>query len=449
MKRILIIDDDPDIRILLAKFLTKEGYQTEEASNGKQAIISLKANAYDLVLCDFKLPDENGLDLLRKIKIIDSETKVIMITGYSDVKVAVQAMRLGAVDYVTKPLYPDEFLHLVNQTLRSKEKPKKSRKLETKYVQGISNQARLVEKHIGLIAPTDMSVVILGETGTGKEYVARAIHENSKRKNKPFVAVDCGALPKELAGSELFGHVKGSFTGAISDKQGSFEFANGGTLFLDEIGNLSYENQIKLLRVLQEKKIKKLGSNHETKVDVRVLAATNEDLSMGVKKGEFREDLFYRFNEFQIQLTPLRERKSDITVYCEHFLNLANITLEKKVHSLSETAAEKIKNYYWHGNLRELKNVIKRAVLLCQSDTITEDCLPIEIINPTYYKTPDTPLQNPGEPVNLKSVAEIAERDAIIDILEKTGNNKTRTADILNIDRKTLYNKLKAYNISL
>ena len=450
MKRILIVDDDKDIRVLLSRFLEKEGYQTEMASTGSQALELLKKESFHLLICDFKLPDDNGLDLVKKFRVLDQNSQIIMITGYSDVKIAVQAMRLGVYNYVTKPLYPDEFLQQVKEALSTSSKTSRNKSnIEHKYINGVSNQAKQVQKHIDLIAATDMSVVILGETGTGKEYVARAIHNRSTRSKEPFVTVDCGALPGELAGSELFGHVKGAFTGAIKDKQGSFEYASGGTLFLDEIGNLSYENQIKLLRALQERKIKKLGSNKEISVDVRLITATNEDLSLVVKEGQFREDLFYRFNEFTITLAPLRERKQDIMVYSQHFLNLANQSLGKQVESFDPEAATKLQNYYWHGNLRELKNVVKRAVLLCQLDTISVEHLPEEIVSPNYLSTPTQDSSDEPDDSNLKSVAELAEKEAILEILEKTGNNKTMTANILKIHRKTLYNKLKAYNIDL
>jgi len=450
MAQILIVDDDKDIRTLLSRFLEKNGHQTKQAASSKDALKQIKATRFDLIVCDFKLPDITGLDLVKKIKIVDQQCQIIMITGYSDVKTAVQAMRLGVFDYVTKPLYPDEFNQLVKDALKVDRKPSnKKRKVDHQFISGVSNQSRQVQKHIDLIAPTDMSVVILGETGTGKEYVARAIHHKSTRKKSPFVTVDCGALPKELAGSELFGHVKGAFTGAIKDKQGSFEYANGGTLFLDEIGNLSYDNQVKLLRVLQEKKIKPLGSNKQIPVEVRVLTATNEDLSKAVQEGTFREDLFYRFNEFTISLAPLRDRKPDILVYAEHFLKQANQALNKNVEGFDSGATKRLKEYYWHGNLRELKNVIKRAVLLCTDTQITENHLPGEIVNPVYTSI-GTDHQTSGvDSDNLKSVAEVAEKQAILETLEKTGNNKTMTADILKIHRKTLYNKLKAYNIDL
>lgn len=450
MNKILIIDDDQDIRLLLDRFLSKNGFVTETGSNGESAIELLKQNVFDLILCDFKLPDITGLELIQKIKILNPGASIIVITGYSDVKVAVKSIKLGAYDYVTKPLYPDEILLTIRQALESKnhqDKPKKPVRRKS-FVIGESPQAKQVMQHIKLIAPTDMSVIIQGETGTGKEFVANEIHNFSKRKDKPFVAIDCGALPKDLAGSELFGHVKGAFTGALNDKTGSFESANGGTLFLDEIGNLSYENQVKLLRVIQERKIKKIGGIKDIPIDVRLIVATNENLSEAVKRGDFREDLFHRFNEFKIELAPLRERKADIRVYAQHFLSLANQELDKNVQSFDTEVISRMKNYYWHGNLRELYNVVKRAVLLCQTDQLTLECLPEEIKSPVFLDSPKSDSIG-EEPANLKSVSKIAERDAIISVLEKTGYNKTKAADVLNIDRKTLYNKMKSYNIDL
>ncbi|WKN30641.1 sigma-54 dependent transcriptional regulator [Porifericola rhodea] len=453
-KKILIVDDDQDIRLLLDKFLSKKGYETKTASDSATAIDILKSHKCDLVLCDFKLPDLNGLELIQKIKVINPEAALLVITGYSDVKVAVQAIKLGAYDYVTKPLYPDEILMTIEQALNSKKnqnKPKKPK--EKKFIIGDSPQANQVMKHIRLIAPTDMSVIIQGETGTGKEFVANEIHNLSKRKSAPFIAIDCGALPKDLAGSELFGHVKGAFTGALNDKEGSFETANGGTLFLDEIGNLSYENQVKLLRVIQERRIKKIGGTKDIPIDVRLIVATNENLVEAVKKGEFREDLYHRFNEFKIGLAPLRERSTDIKVFARHFLVNANNELGKDVKDFDPEVLAKMKDYYWHGNLRELYNVVKRSVLLAQTDMITLECLPEEIKSPVYFEQSEPVAggggASPDEPANLKSVSKIAEREAIISVLEKTGYNKTKAADVLNIDRKTLYNKMKSYNIDL
>jgi two-component system response regulator HydG len=486
MEKILIVDDNHDICLLLERFLSKQGYKTASVQRGEDGLTLLRKEAFELVICDFKLPDIDGLEMLRRIKVLNPATAVIIITGYSDVRIAVQSVKHGAYDYVTKPLYPDEILLTIKSALerrtqtlkqqtagdgqsaaRPAAKPNGSKTTSApdgkRFIFGKSRVAEQLQKHIDLIAPTDMSVIITGETGTGKEFVANAIHLRSKRGDKPFVAIDCGALSKDLAGSELFGHVKGSFTGAMSDKAGSFEYANGGTLFLDEIGNLSYDNQIKLLRVLQERKIRRIGSNQDIAVDVRIIAATNEDLRDAVRQGRFREDIYHRIDEFEIHLSPLRDRKTDIMIFAEHFLDLANRQLEKNITGFDEAAREKLKDYFWHGNLRELQNVIKRSVLLTQGDVIETDVLPREIISPQYLTSDDTganaavgadPARPAGAPngqsgANLKSVSENAERAAILKVLEKTGYNKTKAAEVLNIDRKTLYNKLKAYDIHL
>jgi len=450
MSKILIVDDDQDIRLLLDRFLTKNGFSTATAATGDEALAITKKETYDLLVCDFKLPDITGIELIPKLKITNPEAAIIVITGYSDVKIAVKAIKLGVYDYVTKPLFPDELLLTVKQAIASKQvakQPKKPQK-PTPFIIGESPQSKQVMKHIRLIAPTDMSVIIQGETGTGKEFVANEIHNQSSRKDNPFVAIDCGALPKDLAGSELFGHVKGAFTGALNDKTGSFETANGGTLFLDEIGNLSYENQIKLLRVIQERKIKKIGSTKDIPIDVRLIVATNENLADAVNQGEFREDLYHRFNEFKIDLSPLRERKADVKLFAENFLKKANKELNKSVEGFEDEAMRRMKDYYWHGNLRELHNVVKRSVLLCQTSQVTMECLPDEIKSPAYFDDLSTE-EIASEPANLKSVSKLAERDAIINVLEKTGYNKTKAASVLNIDRKTLYNKMKSYNIDL
>nr|WKN37736.1 sigma-54 dependent transcriptional regulator [Tunicatimonas sp. TK19036] len=450
MSKVLIVDDDQDIRLLLDKFLSKNNFSTATAATGSEALDITKKEAYDLIVCDFKLPDITGIELIQKIKITNPKAAIIVITGYSDVKIAVKAIKLGAYDYVTKPLYPDEILLTIKQAIASNKQVAETKKApkEGSFIIGESPQSKQVMKHIRLIAPTDMSVIIQGETGTGKEFVANEIHNHSKRKGQPFMAIDCGALPKDLAGSELFGHVKGSFTGALNDKTGSFEAANGGTLFLDEIGNLSYENQIKLLRVIQERKIKKIGSTKDIPIDVRLVVASNENLSEAVKRGEFREDLYHRFNEFKIELSPLRERKADVKLFAYHFLMNSNRELNKSIQDFDEEVMRKMKDYYWHGNLRELHNVVKRSVLLAQGDTITLECLPNEIKSPSYFDDLSTE-EITSEPSNLKSVSKSAERDAIISVLEKTGYNKTKAANVLNIDRKTLYNKMKSYNIDL
>ncbi|MBU2913240.1 sigma-54-dependent transcriptional regulator [Reichenbachiella agariperforans] len=458
MKRILIVDDEADICLLLKKFFAKNGFETDTAANGEEGIKKLKEQTFDLVICDFKLPDYNGLEILQKIKIINAKTQVIIITGYSDVRIAVEALKKGAYEYVTKPLYPEEILMIVNNALKQEAKSPNSTKpvknsttkatAPNQYVVGKSRHAQVVQKHIELIAPTDMSVIILGETGTGKEYVAKSIHYNSKRADEPFIAVDCGALPDELAGSELFGHIKGAFTGAINDKKGCFELAEGGTLFLDELGNLSYDNQVKLLRVLQERYVRRVGGAKDIPVDVRVLVATNENLKKAVSEGNFREDLYHRVNEFVIELSPLRERTDDIPMFAEHFLGAANEQLDKQVMGFDKGAMAMLKAHHWHGNLRELSNVVKRAVLLCQSDKVNDDCLPVELMSPEPVSSGNIDVDFNGTlPTSLRAVVEHAEKSAILEVLKKTNNNKSKTAELLDIDRKTLYNKLTLYNI--
>lgn len=461
-EKILVIDDDTDICLLLKKYLTKNGYDVELAYTGKSALSIIEKNTIDLVLCDFRLPDMDGTETLKEIKKTNPSTKVIIITGYSDVKTAVQCIKMGASEYVTKPIFHEEILHAIKKALKEKDSPlktepsdkttkshKNDKKIVNKeeFIQGKSPQSKRIEQLINLLAPTDMSVIIQGESGTGKEFIAKSIHRNSKRSDKPFVAIDCGALPKELAASELFGHIKGSFTGALNNKIGHFEYANGGTIFLDEIGNLSYDNQIKLLRVLQERKVRKIGDNKDFDIDVRVLAASNEDLMAAAKDGKFREDLFYRLNEFMVELAPLRERKEDIELFANHFLENANQELEKEVKTIEASALQKLKSYYWHGNLRELKNVIKRGVLLSPNEQMETSALPVEIISPSYDLSPE--LDEEENFTDLKSVAEAAEKKAILKVLEQVGYNKTKAANVLQIDRKTLYNKMESYNIDL
>jgi two-component system response regulator HydG len=459
MYKLLIIDDDKDICLVLSKFLLKNNYAVDVAYKGEEGLQLLRASQYAVILCDYRLPDHTGVEMLRKIKLLQPGVAVIIITGYSDVRTAVETFRYGASDYVTKPLYPDELLVTIKETIAKNEKRnveasteektkvKKGNSEVSNYIVGKSIQSQTVQKYIELIAPSEMSVIIHGETGTGKEFVAQSIHQVSKRADKPFIAIDCGALPKELAGSELFGHVKGAFTGAVNDKPGSFEIADGGTIFLDEIGNLSYENQVKLLRVIQERRIKRIGATKDIAIDVRILAATNEDLAKGVKEGRFREDLFHRLNEFKIQLSPLRERKDDIVIFANYFLEKANQSLHKNVKSFAPDVIDQITNYYWHGNLRELHNVVKRSVLLTTGDVVQADSLPQEIIQAnTSAMTVGALIEdNVGL---LKSIAGSAERQAIIEILEKVNYNKSKAAELLKIDRKTLYNKLKLHSIN-
>lgn len=467
--KILVIDDDQDLCLLLSRLLSKQGYSVSTANRGATAKEILASEAIDLVLCDHRLPDTDAPKMLEHIRATSPRTQVIIITGYSEVRLAVELMRKGAFDYIGKPLYPDELLMRVQDALavdndgaapaertganqKSSAKPRQGSK--TKFVDGEGPASKLLAKHIALVAPTDMSVLITGETGTGKEFVAKRIHSESSRASAPFVSVDCGALPKDLAGSELFGHTKGAFTGAVSDRMGSFEQANGGTLFLDEVGNLTYENQIKLLRVLQERRIKRLGGTKDIEVDVRILAATNEDLVKAVAEGRFREDLLHRIQEFTIHLLPLRERREDIARFALHFVELANERLGRSVEGFDPAAMERISGHSWSGNLRELGNVVKRAVLLSTSSHITSDCLPAMVLSHAHEPVALATSHSGGTPVHkvddgLRGVAQQAERDAILQALERNGFNKSRTAEQLNIDRKTLYNKLKAFGLEV
>jgi two-component system, NtrC family, response regulator HydG len=462
MNTILIIDNDKDICQVLSKFLSKHNYQVSAVHNGNEGLKQLRIHEFDLILCNYKLPDITGIELLQKIRILNPTVAIIIITGFANVKTVVETFRYGANDYLTKPLFPDELLASIQENIqknqtrhklngnaapeRSNGTPAAHPALSTStFLIGKSPQSQTVQQYIMLIAPTDLSVIIVGETGTGKEYVAQSIHRFSTRANRPFMAIDCGALPKDLAGSELFGHVKGAFTGAIADKQGSFELAEGGTIFLDEIGNLSYENQVKLLRVIQERKIKRIGATKDIPIDVRITTATNENLAKVVKEGKLREDLYYRLNEFKIQLAPLREREEDIMFFAEHFLNNANQSLNKNVLGFSPEVQDFFTRYYWYGNLRELNNVVKRSVLMTGGDVVEASSLPRELIQTNGVDKDGAIMQdNVGL---LKSVAWTAERQTIMNVLDKVHNNKSRASELLNIDRKTLYNKLKLYNI--
>ncbi|MGM8362342.1 sigma-54-dependent transcriptional regulator [Flavobacterium sp. ARAG 55.4] len=444
MLKILIIEDDISFCKLLEKFLIKNNYAVSIAFSATEARLLTQNAVFDLILTDLRLPDADGIELLAEFKTKYPETPVILMTGYSEVSTAVKAIKNGASDYISKPFNPDEVLVVISNALakdKTSDKPTKQtqkqpvkEKLSKEYVQGISTASKKLSEHIKLVSPTDMSVLIIGESGTGKEVIAQSIHQQSHRKQNNFIAVDCGAIPKELAASEFFGHLKGSFTGAISDKTGYFEAASGGTLFLDEIGNLSYENQIQLLRALQERKIKPVGSNKEIEVDIRIITATNEDLREAVKNGDFREDLYHRINEFSIHSPSLAEREEDLILFAEFFLEKANAQLHKEVIGFSKEVVAIFQNYNWPGNLRELQNCVKRATLLTQGDFIESAVLPVEFFT-----------QNETRKASF-SLSE-NEKEAIENALFKTKNNKSEAAKLLKITRKTLYNKLKLYDI--
>jgi two-component system response regulator HydG len=366
------------------------------------------------------------------------------MTSYADIQTAVESIKLGAFDFISKPVNPDKLLEKIQEALSLNSEAQCAEAKTTRenngpvHIEGKSEKAKVLHEYIRLVAPTSMSILINGASGTGKEFIARMIHKESARKDKPFVAVDCGAIPRELASSELFGHVKGSFTGAIADKTGHFVEANGGTLFLDEIGNLPYEIQVQLLRALQERKVKPVGSNSEIKVDVRIIAATNEDMDLALEQNAFREDLYHRINEFSIQVPTLSERKEDIALFANHFLDLANEELNKSVVGFEKETLDVFQNYSWPGNLRQMKNVVKRATLLAKGSLIGKDELPHELLSASERK---------AEPASGSLRDENHERILIVNALKSTNNNKTKATVLLKIDRKTLYNKMKLYGL--
>ena len=434
MKHILIVEDDTTFAVMLQTWLSKKKFSVASVSGIAAAKKTLIESSVDLVLCDLRLPDGDGIDLLEWVSNRNVNVPLIVMTSYAAIPSAVQAMKLGARDYISKPVNPEDLLQKINEVFNAGVKTGKQIPVsesvpeETNYLEGQSEAARQLYTYVKLVAPTSMSVLINGASGTGKEYVAKRIHQLSKRSEKPFVAIDCGAIPKELAASEFFGHKKGSFTGAIEDKVGAFIEADGGTIFLDEIGNLSYDVQVQLLRVLQERRVKPIGTTTEVKVDVRLIAATNEDLKAAIKSGAFREDLYHRINEFTIYMPHLCERGEDIPLFANFFLDQANRELEKPVPGFLPEAMERISQYTWPGNLREMRNTVMRAALLAQGNPIRVEHLGIDM--------------NIDKPINILHDPD-SERTKIVSALQKCSGNKSKAAAMLGIDRKTLYNKLK------
>lgn len=437
MKHILIVEDDTTFAVMLQTWLSKKKFSVASVSGIAAAKKTLIESSVDLVLCDLRLPDGDGIDLLEWVSNRNVNVPLIVMTSYAAIPSAVQAMKLGARDYISKPVNPEDLLQKINEVFNAgvrtgKQIPvSESVPEETNYLEGQSEAARQLYTYVKLVAPTSMSVLINGASGTGKEYVAKRIHQLSKRSEKPFVAIDCGAIPKELAASEFFGHKKGSFTGAIEDKVGAFIEADGGTIFLDEIGNLSYDVQVQLLRVLQERRVKPIGTTTEVKVDVRLIAATNEDLKAAIKSGAFREE-YHRINEFTIYMPHLCERGEDIPLFANFFLDQANRELEKPVPGFLPEAMERISQYTWPGNLREMRNTVMRAALLAQGNPIRVEHLGIDM--------------NIDKPINILHDPD-SERTKIVSALQKCSGNKSKAAAMLGIDRKTLYNKLKLYQI--
>ena len=463
MAKIVIVDDNKNMQIILQNLLHDEGYEVISTYSGKDGLMAIIEQSPDLVLLDIRLPEMNGIDILQQITKLKKEILVIMITAYGDVETAVETMKLGAYDYITKPFVNEELKLVIRKALNTNElkqeikilrqqlKIKKSDDIQM----GNSIAIMHILKLVDLVATTDMSVIIQGKSGTGKEVIAKLIHKKSKRKNKAFIPIDCGAIPDTLVESELFGYQKGAFTGAVSSKKGKFETANGGTLFLDEITNLSPSAQAKILRVIQEKKITKIGGTEPINIDVRIIVATNLNIIKAVQENNFRDDLFHRLNEFTISLPSLKDRKDDIPIITKQFLKEANIELEKNIIGFSPEAMTILESYSWPGNVRELKHVIKKAVLLEENDHITPNVLDLEFgqtnKNPfkesldKYYEM----ITSEGSSISDITAIVSAEMERILikRILVETKYNKSKAARILGIDRNTLYSKLKGLKI--
>ncbi len=449
MEKILIVEDDIAFGTMIQTWLKKKGFEVEKSTSVKAAIqiYEKTESGFDLVLSDLRLPDHDGIFLLQWMRKHGMLVPFIVMTSYAEIQNVVLAMKSGATDYVAKPFQPDILLDKIKEAIKA---PKKTQNTSTtedkntkiaapagdvpKYLEGESEASRKLYSFVSLVAPTPMSVLILGASGTGKEYVARRIHELSQRAGKPFFALDCGAIPKDVAASEFFGHVKGAFTGADQDKKGAFEMANGGTLFLDEMGNLNYEVQVQLLRALQERKIRPVGSTKEIDIDIRLVCATNENLAQRVAEGNFREDLYHRVNEFTIYMPELKDRGADIFLFADLFIKHANKELNRNVEGLDSKAKERIAAYNWPGNLRELNNVMKRATLLASG----------RYIGVTELEQSMTHIQ-PQAPTTLHD--EETELQRIEAALKAAGGNKSKAAQLLAVDRKTLYNKMKKYGI--
>ena len=464
METILIVDDNKDMQFALSSILKEEGYEIIAAGDGNRAINEVKKRSPNLVLLDIKLPGQDGMKILEDMRRIDKDLIVIMITAYGDVKDAVKAMKLGAFDYITKPFDNEEIVLVIKKALKtqylSKEVETLRRKLGEKAaleeIMGESPQIKQVLKQVKIIAPTNMTVILQGESGTGKELIAQMIYQESLRKDKPFVAIDCGAIPETLVESELFGYEKGAFTGAEDRKEGKFEQANGGTFLLDEVANLPQSVQIKLLRVIEERKLQHLGGRKDIKIDVRIIVATNTPLSSAVQAGKFRDDLFHRLNEFHIGLPALKGRKEDIPVLSKLFLQEANQELSKNIKRVSPKAIKVLLDYYWPGNVRELKNVIRKSALLADSDEILLDNLPNDIFDSKREDSslikdldangPFTPLDS-KHLTGFKDKVKKVESELIKKALFSTGGNKVKAAKLLGMNRKALYRKIKTLEV--
>jgi two-component system response regulator PilR (NtrC family) len=452
--RILVVDDERSIRELLAIVLRRDGYEVILAENGRTALNVLEQEPVDLLISDIKMPDMSGVEVLRAAKQVDQDILGIMITAFASTESAVEALRMGAYDYVSKPFDVDELKIIVRNALERRQLRQENlllkRALQSSHqfssIVGRSEAMLAVFKLIETVAPTNSTILVTGESGTGKELVARAIHFNSLRRDRPFVAVNCGALPEQLLESELFGHMRGSFTGASANKKGLVEVADRGTIFLDELGEMSPMMQVKLLRVLQERRFRRVGSTEELEANIRVIAATNQDLAKMVADGRFREDLYYRVNVIQVQLPPLRDRQEDIGLLAAHFLEKFREQMGKNVASISQEAMVYLERYDWPGNIRELENVIERAVALEASATVLPDSLPPHLRG-LPSKNGQTASQLPDAGFDLEAHVESMERDYIAQALKRAGGKQSKAAELLGMSFRSFRYYVKKYNL--
>ncbi|MGB9698122.1 MAG: sigma-54-dependent transcriptional regulator [Thermodesulfobacteriota bacterium] len=453
-ENILIIDDSPEIVTQFSNFLKEEGFEVETALDGQAGISKIEKRFYDLIVTDLKMPGLDGMQVLKYVQENSPDSICIILTGYGTVKNAVEAIKLGAFDYLTKPIKLDEILITLKRALEyrnlRRENINLKNQLRKKYrfenIVGDSEKMQKIFEVIEKVADSDSTILILGESGTGKELIAKAIHYNSYRREGPFIPVNCAAIPSELLESELFGHEKGAFTNAIRTRIGRFELANGGTIFLDEIGDMSPVLQSKLLRVLQDRQFERIGGIKTIKTDIRVIAATHQDLKLAVEQKRFREDLYYRLNVIPIHLPPLRERKSDIPLLAHHFLDHFNRTKKKKIKGFTKEAMDKLIQYDWPGNVRELENTIERVVILLDGEFITPQDLPEKFQNLTRENLPQE-IIIPDEGISLEEAVNEFEKKLILQALQKTGWVKNKAARLLNLNRTTLIEKIKRQNL--
>lgn len=451
MEKILIVDDNEYLRFTLSELLEGSGFEVTAVEDGGSAIRQVKEEHYSLVILDMKLKEMDGSEILRRIKSIKESLPVIILTAFGDIKSAVETIKQGANDYITKPFDNDDIIKVIRKTLEmnylNQEVNLLRKKMDESYrsgdVVGQSKSMLDVFEQVKIVAPTNLTVMIEGESGTGKEIIANMIHRLSDRGKNSLISVDCGAIPDTLIESELFGHEKGAYTDAKTMKEGKFELANNGTIFLDEITNLSDSNQIKLLRIIQERKVTRLGSKKPINLNVRVVVASNIRLSDAVNNKAFRHDLYYRLNEFHIELPPLRERKDDIPLFVEYFIKDANKELNKSVTEVSPDITEQLVEHSWPGNVRELRNVIRRAVLLSRNDVITSINIPNEINKTTHQQDSNAD----ADKFSIRHSTKAVEKDLIIKALNESGGNKSKAAKILNMNERTFYRRLKSLGI--